>query len=116
MELFPQTLNSLFKGYLDCLAVYKSRQLVLVDWKTSGKKKSCLRDTFDNPLQIAAYAGAVNNDERYAPLRVNRGLIVVAYNDGRPADVIKMGEKQLMHYWKVWMERLRLYRQFAAAP
>jgi hypothetical protein len=57
--------NLSYMGYLDCVALYKNRNLVLVDWKTSGKRKKSVRWTFDNPLQIAAYAGALNHDPNY---------------------------------------------------
>ena len=34
--------------------------LCLIEWKTSSKPKPLLGDTYDNPLQIVAYLGAVN--------------------------------------------------------
>ena len=43
----------------------KSKKVVLIDWKTSEKKKSTLAKTFDAPLQVAAYVGALNHDSRY---------------------------------------------------
>ena len=39
--------------------------LCVIDWKTSKRRKSSLRFTYDNPLQLAAYAGALNFDTRY---------------------------------------------------
>jgi hypothetical protein len=41
----------------DAFAVYKGDTLLIVDWKTSKKKKTSLKSTFDAPLQVAAYAG-----------------------------------------------------------
>jgi len=32
----------------------------VIDWKTSKRRKSNIRDTFDNPLQLVAYLGAYN--------------------------------------------------------
>lgn len=104
------TLN--YKGYLDCVVVYNNRNLYLVDWKTSGKRKSSAKDTFDNPLQIAAYAGAFNHDPSYASFpRLKRGAIVVVYNDGTPASVIKLGEKELALAWDKWLRRLEEFQK-----
>ena len=52
-----------YVGTFDCLAEYKGT-LCLIDWKTSGKLKSSLADCYDYPLQVVAYAGAVNHDPR----------------------------------------------------
>lgn len=37
----------------------------MIDWKTSKKVKSRLQYTYDNPLQLAAYVGALNFDENH---------------------------------------------------
>ena len=36
--------------------------ICLIDWKTSKKSRPLLKNTYDDPLQIAAYLGAVNAD------------------------------------------------------
>ena len=105
---------------MDCCTLYfeddpsnkssKKPRLVLIDWKTSQKQKLSVSSTFDNPLQIAAYIGAFNHDPRY-PLQIEEGLIVVVYNNGRPANVLPLKQKSLETYWKLWLQRLTLYEK-----
>eukprot|EP00094_Tigriopus_californicus_P000005 TCALIF_00005-PA protein Name:"Similar to mgme1 Mitochondrial genome maintenance exonuclease 1 (Xenopus tropicalis)" AED:0.45 eAED:0.48 QI:0/-1/0/1/-1/1/1/0/386 len=97
-----------YHGYLDCVAVYKEKTLALIDWKTSEKKKASLSSTFDNPLQIAAYIGALNHDPRY-PFQIDHGLIVIVHNDGHEAKVLGISKQKMDIYWKAWLERLKLY-------
>ena len=40
-------------------------KLCLIEWKTSKRQKATIDSTFDNPLQVAAYMGAVNFDQQY---------------------------------------------------
>lgn len=53
-----------YAGTLDLIAEYKGK-LSVIDWKTSAKHKSNLKDCYSYPQQIVAYAGAVNFDENY---------------------------------------------------
>ncbi|GFW99896.1 mitochondrial genome maintenance exonuclease 1 [Trichonephila clavipes] len=96
-----------YKGIVDCFARYKGK-LVVIDWKTSKKKKLSISNTFDNPLQIAAYVGALNFDPKYQYL-ANQGLIVVAYEDGTQASVHYMDMTSMRHYWKEWLIRVQMY-------
>lgn len=42
----------------------------VIDWKKSDKKKSNLKETYDGPVQVAAYIGAINTSNLY-PFVVN---------------------------------------------
>ena len=45
-------------------------ELCLIDWKTSRKQKPTLKDCFDYPLQVVAYAGAVNQNRKMFSFKV----------------------------------------------
>ncbi|KAJ1153236.1 hypothetical protein NDU88_005997 [Pleurodeles waltl] len=96
-----------YRGLVDCVAEYRG-QLCVIDWKTSEKPKPHLRDTFDNPLQVAAYIGAINHDENYN-FQVPSGLIVVAYKDGSPAHPHFLDAELCSQYWNKWLLRLEEY-------
>lgn len=80
----------------------------MIDWKTSEKPKPFIRNTFDNPLQVVAYMGAINHDANYS-FQVQCGLIVVAYKDGSPAHPHFMDTKLCSQYWAKWLLRLEEY-------
>lgn len=96
-----------YRGIVDCVAMYRN-ELTLIDWKTSKKPKPRLSDTFDNPLQVAAYVGALNYDENYET-QVRDALIVVAYEDGSPCQVHHLGPTLCQRHWQRWLLRLRAY-------
>ncbi|XP_041107387.1 mitochondrial genome maintenance exonuclease 1 [Polyodon spathula] len=96
-----------YTGLVDCVAEYRGK-LCIIDWKTSEKPKPLLRNTFDNPLQVAAYIGAMNSDDNYGFL-VENGLIVVAYKDGSPAHPHFMDPDLCLEYWNKWLFRLEEY-------
>lgn len=100
-----ETLN--YVGLLDCVAEYQDK-LCVIDWKTSEKPKPLIRNTFDNPLQVVAYVGAINNDSNYS-FQVQCGLIVVAYKDGSPAHPHFMDTELCSQYWAKWLLRLEEY-------
>lgn len=113
-QVYHSRLN--YKGYMDAVAFYghnKKKKLVLVDWKTSAKEKLTLAATFEAPIQVAAYVGALNHDPRYA-VQVAYSMLVIVYNDGRPATAINMSTKQLEKYWTLWLQRLQLYNMMMA--
>ncbi|XP_007431463.1 mitochondrial genome maintenance exonuclease 1 [Python bivittatus] len=98
-----------YQGLVDCIAEYRGR-LCIIDWKTSGKSKPFLQNTYDNPLQIAAYIGAINHDSNY-DFQVNCGLLVVAYKDGSPAHSHFMDSELCSQYWNKWLHRLEEFEE-----
>lgn len=98
-----------YLGIVDCVATYKDT-LCIIDWKTSEKPKPLLDNTYDNPLQIAAYIGALNSDDNYN-YQVENGLIVVAYKDGSPAHSHFLYTDQVETYWERWLLRLEKYME-----
>lgn len=96
-----------YVGLLDCVAEYQGK-LCVIDWKTSEKPKPFIRNTFDNPLQLVAYVGAINHDANYS-FQVQCGLIVVAYKDGSPAHPHFMDTELCSQYWVKWLLRLEEY-------
>ncbi|XP_030297604.1 mitochondrial genome maintenance exonuclease 1 [Sparus aurata] len=98
-----------YLGVADCVARYRG-VLCVIDWKTSEKPKPFLRNTYDNPIQVAAYAGALNNDANYK-YQVENGLIVVAYKDGSPGHAHKLSSELMLEYWKTWLVRLEEFTE-----
>ncbi|NXX29068.1 MGME1 exonuclease, partial [Nicator chloris] len=96
-----------YLGLVDCVAKYRGR-LCVIDWKTSEKPKPFLQNTYDNPLQVAAYIGAINHDANY-DFQVHCGLIVVAYKNGSPAHPHFMDPDLCSQYWNKWLLRLEEY-------
>lgn len=101
------TLNYL--GIADCVARYRG-VLCVIDWKTSEKPKPFLSNTYDNPIQVAAYAGALNNDSNYK-YQVENGLIVVAYKDGSPGHAHQLNSELMLQNWKTWLIRLEKFTE-----
>ncbi|TRY96137.1 hypothetical protein DNTS_015952 [Danionella cerebrum] len=98
-----------YLGIVDCVAQYRD-SLCVIDWKTSEKPKPLLQHTYDNPLQVAAYVGALNSDANYN-YQVENGLIVVAYKDGSPAHAHLLNLTQIMPFWEKWLLRLEEYTE-----
>lgn len=111
MEKMVQHRDLCYQGKFDCIAVYRNT-LCVIDWKTSKKIKPSIENTFDNPLQIAAYIGAINNSqwsEDNQLEEIQQGVIIVAYPDGNPAHVHVMDHMVCLKNWKRWLNRLHLY-------
>lgn len=100
-----------YRGIFDCLATYRGCACV-IDWKTSSKPKPTLRDTYDYPLQMVAYIGALNQSdylvERGIP-QVNCAALVVAYENGDPAHIHFLDAAKCQYYWKKWLDKLHQY-------
>jgi genome maintenance exonuclease 1 len=58
-----------YAGTVDLVAEYMGK-LSVIDWKTSKKKKVNLVQCHSYPIQVSAYAGAINFDPDY-PFQVS---------------------------------------------
>ncbi|KAL6422325.1 hypothetical protein ACFW04_010586 [Cataglyphis niger] len=96
-----------YKGVIDCIASYRGKNYV-IDWKKSDRKKLNLKATYDAPVQIAAYIGAINASNLY-PFVIKHGLLVIAYTCGTPATVYEVCDNTLQQYWAAWLRRLQEY-------
>ncbi|XP_061164308.1 mitochondrial genome maintenance exonuclease 1-like [Saccostrea echinata] len=100
-----------YRGIFDCIAVYRGSPCV-IDWKTSSKPKPTLRDTYDYPLQMVAYLGALNQSdylvERAIP-QVTSAALVVMYENGNPADIHYLDSVKCQSYWRKWLDKLHQY-------
>jgi len=96
-----------YKGVVDCIASYRGENYV-IDWKKSDRLKLNLKETYDGPVQLAAYIGAVNASNLY-PFVIKRGLLVIAYTCGTPATVYEISDITLKQYWTAWLHRLQKY-------
>lgn len=50
---------------MQCIFTFCRSIPVIIDWKLSDKPKRDLKDTYDAPVQITAYIGALNHDPNY---------------------------------------------------
>jgi len=88
-----------YTGIADSIGYIPKFGWCIIDWKTSQKRKTRLSQCFDEPLQIAAYAGA---------LGLNKGALVKIYKD-RPCDIIVITPDEMKLYWKLFLERFEKY-------
>lgn len=96
-----------YKGIADCVSEVDN-QLTIIEWKKSGRSKPTLDATYDAPLQLCAYLGAINCTPEFKG-RIRQGMVVIAYENGKQADVYKMDEVMLRSYWRAWLKRLQEY-------
>ncbi|KAI4494053.1 hypothetical protein M0802_009320 [Mischocyttarus mexicanus] len=107
VESFVSHKGLYYKGKVDCIAYFRGK-LCIIDWKKSDKDKENLAETYDAPLQLAAYAGAINSSNNYQ-FSVHSGLIVIGYTTGKPADTFFLSGDQLQTYWFQWLAKLKQY-------
>ncbi|XP_071963224.1 mitochondrial genome maintenance exonuclease 1-like [Antedon mediterranea] len=98
-----------YHGIVDCVASFRNH-LCVIEWKTSRKRKSSLKQTYDYPLQTAAYAGAINFTKE-TQHQINNIAIVIAYENGDQSDVHFLNRDLTNLYWTQWLQRLQEYKQ-----
>ncbi|CAG9583378.1 unnamed protein product [Danaus chrysippus] len=97
-----------YRGIFDAIADYEDKP-TLIEWKKSDKPRKSLQMTYDNPVQLAAYFGAVCNDLNYKHFNVRDALLVIAYTDGSKADAYHLSTDKLREHWAQWLIRLEEY-------
>ncbi|EDO43044.1 predicted protein [Nematostella vectensis] len=98
-----------YSGYFDMLALFRGVPCI-IEWKTSERPKPTLQDCYEYPLQVVAYAGAVNSSP-YVSVPVTHCAVVIAYHDGSPAHVHALNLELCEKYWQKWLVKLFNYRQ-----
>ncbi|XP_078349576.1 mitochondrial genome maintenance exonuclease 1-like [Oculina patagonica] len=98
-----------YSGTFDGLAIYNGVPCV-IEWKTSQKPRPTLETCYDAPLQVVAYAGAINS---YPVMRipVTNCMIVIAHQDGSEADVHWMDLDTCEKFWKRWLIKVLDYKE-----
>jgi genome maintenance exonuclease 1 len=95
-----------YKGRLDCLAYYKN-DLCLIDWKLNDNRKKDVKSMYDYPLQLAAYWGALLNDERFKPLlaqhTIKYAAVVNVHKLTGELDVHRYEHKAIREHWDDWL-------------
>uniref|UniRef100_A0A1B6M368 Mitochondrial genome maintenance exonuclease 1 n=1 Tax=Graphocephala atropunctata TaxID=36148 RepID=A0A1B6M368_9HEMI len=97
-----------YRGIPDCVAMFRD-VAVVIDWKLSDKPKKELKDTYEAPVQISAYIGALNHDPNYK-WGVRHGLVAVAYTSGDPCDVFLLAPQHCHIYWRHWLMRFDKFK------
>ncbi|XP_058839058.1 mitochondrial genome maintenance exonuclease 1-like isoform X2 [Topomyia yanbarensis] len=97
-----------YNGVVDCVSSIENK-MHIIEWKTSENQKFSLSATFDAPLQLCAYLGALRTDPLYSDLNISDGAVFVAYTNGKPAHVHLINHAKLRKYWSAWLQRLQEY-------
>lgn len=100
-----------YAGTVDLLAEYRGI-LCVCDWKTADKPKRYKSHLYDYPVQLAAYAGAINRQYEQHGIRVNHGLVVVGI-PGMEAETFFFKPDEIMKYWSEWKTRVSVFHRKA---
>lgn len=99
----------LYQGIVDCVSYHKS-SLCVIEWKKSDRHKKSIDLTYDAPIQLASYLGALNaSRQEFRERPIKHGVVVVAYHDGQKADIFELNEEELGQYWRQWVNRVQEY-------
>ncbi|RUT07829.1 hypothetical protein DSM106972_020890 [Dulcicalothrix desertica PCC 7102] len=115
IEAVVPNYKEVYAGKVDSVACYQNIPHV-IEWTTSEEVKVKEEKLYDKPLQLVAYAGAINrcwNDSLFGS-KINHALIVVAL-PGKEAEVFEFDRAKLIKYWKKWNQRLQSFYHSNAA-
>ena len=88
-----------YSGRVDCVANYCNIPCV-IEFKTAER----IKPLYDEPLQLAAYCGAVN---RQYGLRINNALVIVTTPD--EAIVHWLDPQEVMKKWHQWQKKANTF-------
>ncbi|XP_021707983.1 mitochondrial genome maintenance exonuclease 1 [Aedes aegypti] len=97
-----------YNGVVDCVSSLDNK-LHIIEWKTSENQKASLSSTYDAPIQLCAYLGALKSDPEFSEMDIAGGAVFVAYTSGNPAHVHLLSPEKLRKYWSIWLRRLQEY-------
>ncbi|XP_052890359.1 mitochondrial genome maintenance exonuclease 1-like [Anopheles moucheti] len=97
-----------YNGVVDCITSIKGK-CHIIEWKTSDNPKTSVGATYDAPIQLCAYMGALQANRGLCDSPIQRGAIFVAYTSGKPANVHILDEDKMRLYWQLWLHRLQEY-------
>ena len=98
-----------YSGTFDGLVIYNGVPCV-IEWKTSTKPRPTLESCYDAPLQVVAYAGAINSNP-ISRIPVTNCMIVIAHHDGSKADVHWMDLETCEKFWNCWLLKVLKYKE-----
>jgi hypothetical protein len=104
-----------FQGRFDAIIELEGEPTV-ADWKTVSTASykhhgvNDLRRLYGVPLQVVAYIVSINTDPDYASIpKIKQGAVVLAYEDGRPAEAVIIHENELKEYYKILAEKINAF-------